>query len=302
VTVRLRLAGYQGEKSVHTRALRGLAEQLDATSFEVTTTANITCDGRRAADLLPLTEAGDIEICYFSASYLSHRVPELRLLDLPFLFTDRGAAYRTLDGDFGALIREKLEAACEYRILGWWDNGFRHLTSGKRPIRTPQDCRGQRLRTMGDAPQHEVLFAAMGFEPVPLDVRDLMPAIESGRVDAQENPLTNIFNFGIHDYHRWITLTGHLFGASLLLCNRRFFDGLATDDKAAVENAAREATRRQRELAAQEDEIVQQRLDVLDVELIALAPGERDAFHEAIDPVRYQTLAAFPEIADLISP
>ncbi|HEY5622948.1 MAG TPA: TRAP transporter substrate-binding protein DctP, partial [Gammaproteobacteria bacterium] len=146
---------------MHTRALRRLAGTFDAETFDVTVTADITRSGRRAADLLTLTEAGEIEICYFSASYLSRRVPELRLLDQPFAFTDRRGAYETLDGELGAVIREKLEAPCAYRILGWWDNGFRHLTSGRRPIRTPRDCRGQRLRTMSEAPQHELLFAAM---------------------------------------------------------------------------------------------------------------------------------------------
>jgi TRAP-type C4-dicarboxylate transport system substrate-binding protein len=300
VAIPIRLAGYQGERSVHSRALRELAGALGTKSFDVAVTEDITRDGRRAADLLTLTEAGELEICYFSASYLSHLVPELRLLDLPFLFADRRSAHAALDGEFGAMVREKLEATSAYRALGWWDNGFRHLTSSKRPIRTPTDCLGQRLRTMGDAPQHGLLFAAMGFEPVPLDVRDLMPAIECGRVDAQENPLTNIFNFGIHRHHRWITLTGHLFGASLLLCNRRFFGALTAAERTTVEIAARAATTHQRKLAAREDELVFQWLDATDAELIELTPDELEGFRETAAPLRKATLSAFPEAARLV--
>ncbi len=297
---RVRLAGYQGDASVHTRALLELTHDLGDAGFDAVFTPDITASGSRAADLLSLTENGDLEICYFSASYLARRVPEIRWLDTPFLFRDRASAHSVLDGDLCATIRTKLEADSDFRVLGWWDNGFRHFTSAKRAIRSPADCIGQRIRTMGDAPQHERLFETLGFTPVPLDVRDLVPAITESRVDAQENPLTNIWNFGIHNYHRWITLSSHLFGASLLLCNKNFFRSLPEDEHDEVANAAAAATKNQRELAARDDELIAEKLAEADVELIRLSKAEREKFVERVRPLVEETATRFPEAARLL--
>ncbi len=302
MTIRARFAGYQGEASVHTRALRAFAKNLGGTGLDVTITPDITLEGRRAAELLSLTASGELECCYFSASYLSHLVPEIQLLDTPFLFPERRAAHAVLDGRFCATIREKLEAASDFLILGWWDNGFRHFTSAARAIRSPQDCVGQRIRTMGDAPQHERLFATLGFTPVPLDVRELLPAIAASRVDAQENPLTNIWNFGIHKHHRWITLSSHLFGASLLLCNKDFFRGLPEGTQAEIARAAAVATSIQRELAAEDDLLIAEKLAKASVELIELSGTGRSAFVDRVRPLVEQIAARFPESAELLRP
>ncbi|MGI9259833.1 MAG: TRAP transporter substrate-binding protein [Gammaproteobacteria bacterium] len=298
MTLRVRLAGYQGEASVHTRAMHELAGRLSDAGFDVVFTPDITLDGNRAADLLSLTEDGDLEICYFSASYLADRVPEIRCLDTPFLFQDRASAHLALDGDLCATIETKLEDKSDFHVLGWWDNGFRHFTSGARAIRSPADCIGQRLRTMGAAPQHEKLFATIGFTPVPLDVRELVPAIAESRVDAQENPLTNIWNFGLQNYHQWITLSGHLFGASCLLCNKHFFSGLPEDVRHEVVKAAAAATTLQRELAAADDIEIAEKLAAADVELIELSPSERDEFVARVRPLVLKTTASFPKVAE----
>ena len=289
------MAGYQGEHSVHTRGLQELQSNLDSALFACEITPNITTDGHRAADLLTLTEQGSLEICYFAASYLSHRVAEIELWDLPFLISNRDDGYALFDGSLGTVIRTNLEAGSGYRVLGCWDNGFRHLTSAKRAIRSPADCAGQRIRTMGDAPQHARIFEAMGFTAVPLDVRELMPAIANGSVDAQENPLTNIWNFNIHEYHHWITLTGHLFGPSLLLCNASFYGGLTDDERANLHNAATATTAVQRQYAAAEDELMNARLAETDNEIISLTAAELKNFKDVVQPVIDEVLARYPQ-------
>lgn len=287
------MAGYQGEHSVHTRALHTLQSGLDDALFECEITHDITANGYRAADLLTLTQQGKLEICYFAASYLSHRVPEIELWDLPFLVTDRQDGHALFDGPLGTEICSKLNAGGEYRALGCWDNGFRHLTSGKKAIRSPMDCAGQRIRTMGDAPQHERIFRAMGFTPVPLDVRELMPAISAGTVDAQENPLTNIWNFDIHQKHRWISLTGHLFGPSLLLCNAVFYNSLTVKQRDNLDSAAASATAAQRRFAASDDESIARRLAKSDNEVISLTRDELDSFRQAVRPLVDEVVARY---------
>jgi TRAP-type C4-dicarboxylate transport system substrate-binding protein len=254
-TAKLRLGGYQGENSVHTRALVRLADalaQMPNTGFDVALRSNITDDGHRAADLLAMTEDGRLELCYFASSYLAARVPSLGAFDLPFAATDRAAIYSELDGALGARVAADVAAATGYRVLACWDNGFRHFSNRLRPIRRPEDCRGLRLRTL-DNTQHQRIFAALGFEPVAIDVKDLARAVARHEVDAQENPLTNTWNFGLHRTHRHVSLTSHFYGVALLLVNRAWFDALAAPAQAALRAAVTQATAAQREFAAADD-------------------------------------------------
>ena len=116
-------------------------------------------------------------------------------------------------------------------MLGYWDNGLRHISNRLRPIRRPEDCRGMRIRTLENATYRKAL-AAIGFEPLMIDVKDLVRAVETNEVDAQENPLTNTVHFGLHRTHKHLTLTSHFHGVALLLANRAWLEALARRRKA----------------------------------------------------------------------
>jgi C4-dicarboxylate-binding protein DctP len=262
---------------------QGLAARLGgAVRFHLD--GDVAAAGRPAADLLGRVERGELTMCYFSTSYLASRVPELAALDLPFTLDRRARAYALLDGALGALLAERLEAATGFRILGYWDNGFRHLTNRVRPIRAPADCRGLRIRTLASE-LHQAVFAALGFEPVVLDVRDLRAAVPAGTIDAQDNSLTNVYHFGIHRYHRHLTLSGHGFATAALLCHADTFRGWPHEVRQAVEAAAREAQAAQRAMAAGEDEEVLARLGAEWIEVVHLTDPERATFVGALAPV-----------------
>jgi len=283
----MRFGGYQGPASVHSRALDVLKHGIEARlgdAVRIAVDGNIVAGGRKAADLLTLVDSGELSMCYFSTSYLAERAPEFAVLDLPFMVRERTAAYAALDGRLGDVLRERLGACSNYRILGFWDNGFRHISNGVRPIRAPADCRGLRIRTLS-SDLHVRTFRMLGFEPVTLDVRELVPAVRSGEVDAQDNPLTNIRNFGILDHHRWVTLTGHFLGFAALLCHAPAYDSWPADVRAAVDAAAVAATGAQREFAAAEDDAVLAEIDPDRNEIIRLADRERAAFAEAVRPL-----------------
>jgi TRAP-type transport system periplasmic protein len=251
----IRFAGYQGEASVHTRAIRSFAGAVEArlgTPWRVDVTANVTDHGHKAADLPAMVADGRLDLCYFNSSYLAERVPSLALFDIPFALAGRAHIYRQLDGDVGARLGAGVAAATPYRVLKFWDNGFRHISNRLRPIRSPDDCAGLRLRTVASA-LHQEIFAALGFTPVVIDVKDLVAAVTSHAVDAQENPLTNLVNFNLHRTHRHVSLTSHFFGVVLVLANRAWFDGLDPAVRTALHDALGEATARQREFAIAED-------------------------------------------------
>ncbi|HVY56975.1 MAG TPA: TRAP transporter substrate-binding protein [Xanthobacteraceae bacterium] len=279
----LRLGGYQPETSVHTRALRHMADLLAESTarWNIDWHGDITREGHRAADLLPMVEDGALELCYFASSYLADRIPSLGVFDLPFVTRDRGVQQQKLDGRPGPRLAADVAAQSGYRVLGFWDNGIRHISNRLHPIRTPGDCRGMRLRVLDNA-FHRKVFAALGFEPIVVDVKHLADAVTKGEVDAQENPLTNLVNFELHKVHRHVSLTAHFAGVALLLANKTWFDGLAPEAQSAVTAAARAATRAQREFAAAEDRRCLAVLHAAGVHVVPTAEIDIASFRAAV--------------------
>ena len=283
----LRFAGYQSDASVHTRAGRIFAERLAALTGGrdgVSVTADITQQGRASTDLFAMLAAGEIGFCYYASSAQAGKVPLLGILDLPFAIHDRGKAFAALDGTVGRRLGEEVAAKTPYRLLGFWDNGFRHLSNAHRPLRRPEDCRGLRIRTLNSQIYQDVL-AAIGFTPVVTDAKDLKRVVVSGEVDGQENPLTNLLLFGLGPYQPHVTMSAHVFGVALFLCNRAAYEGWTPALRQAVDEAAREATLAQRRFAADEDVSSRAELEKSGTRFVDLTAEEREVFRAAAAPV-----------------
>lgn len=297
--ITLRFGGYQPARSVHTRGLHALAARVaqhapDALAIDITD--NVTATDRKAADLFTMVATGELDGCYFASSYLAARVPALGVLDLPFQAASRTAAFAALDGAGGALLADAVAAATPYRVLGYWDNGIRHITNGVRPIHYPNDCVGLSLRTL-DSALHQAAFRALGFRPEFIDVAELPKAVAERRVDAQENPLTNMINFGLQAYHPYVSLTGHLLGVALLLVNRDRFDALPETMRDALLVAVQESETIQRGFAIEEDDACLKLL--ADAGITPLGPDSLDgtAFHAAVaDTVSTAAAGISPEL------
>lgn len=283
----LRFGGYQEPASIHNRAAQRFGDLLkeklgDRISFELI--GSVLKLGRPSGDLVPMVERGELSFCYMSTVRFSRAAPELRLLELPFVVKDRQTVFKALDGEFGEGARARIGENMACRVLGFWDNGFRHLSNRVRTIRKPADCQGITIRTqMSDL--HGEVFRALGFVPVKSDVKEFVEQIGTNRFGAQDNPLTNIYNFGVHNYHRYITLTGHFWGASVMACNAAQYRGWPPEVQAAVAEVAREAAYFQRQLAAAEDAEILAKLDPAKNEVIRLTDAERGAFMDAVEPV-----------------
>lgn len=252
MTEKLRVGGYQGPKSVLTSGLTRFCESISAADFETEQIDDVTQRGETARSLFDGIESGAFHVGYMASGYLTARVPELAVIDLPFSQGDRHAAYAALDGHAGAMLQRAVHGATGYHVLGFWDNGFRHVTNHVRPLRRCADCEGLVVRTLDNRIYQETM-AAMGFTPVVTDVRDLRDAVTTGRVDAQENPLTNTLVFELYRKHRHLSMTGHFFGVVLFLCHADWFEALPADSRSAVEAAAAAATAEQRRLAEAQD-------------------------------------------------
>jgi TRAP-type transport system periplasmic protein len=280
----LRIGGYQAETSILTRAVQHLAAGLSGAPgahWQIEVIRDVTETGFRAADLLSMVEEGTMHVCYFASSYLAGRVATLGCFDRPFGANDRARIYADLDGGQGAQLAAEVARHTGYRVLGFWDNGFRHISNRLRPIRHPDDCRGIRIRTLDNAMYQKVL-AAVGFEAVVIDVKDLVHAVETHEVDAQENPLTNTVNFGLHRTHKHLSLTSHFHGIALLLANRAWFEALNPAMQSALLTASAEATAAQRQLAIAEDALCLERLERDGVAIVPAEEIDVAAFRAAV--------------------
>lgn len=285
--VTFRLGGYQKPTSIHTRACLRFGEVLqreagEAVRFEFV--PDVLALGHKSGELPLMVERGELSACYISALRFAKWVPELALFDLPFQFPDRASAYRALDGRLGRSLQDKVAEQSPFRLLGYWDNGFRHFSNKLRPIRAPADCRGIRIRIQMSELQAESL-RLLGMEPILEDIKIFIEQIGSDRFDAQDNPLTNIVNFNIHKHHRYITLSGHVYGVACLMANRAQYESWPAEVQRAATLAAAEATAFQRQLAAAEDEEMLKRLDPTQNEVVRLTAEEHRAFAAAVSPV-----------------
>jgi TRAP-type C4-dicarboxylate transport system substrate-binding protein len=282
----IRLAGYQGDTSILTQALKNLAHGVNSRLPDLRCDLEIdaTASGQSANALFASIEAGDRQIAYMASSYLSARVAELGVLDIPFSVSDRAHALAALDTVAGDKIKQAVAAKTGYHVLGFWDNGFRHISNRIRPIRSPQDCTGLVIRTL-DNEGYRSLLAALGFTARTIDVKDLVRAVASGEVDAQENPLTNLLTFSLWRHHSHVSLTGHFFGVLLLVCHRDWFLGLSEQEQSKLTLAANQATRLQRQLASAADAVALDELRAHGVQI--LEPQELDvtSFHQLAEQV-----------------
>ncbi len=283
----IRLGGYQKPASIHTRACVHFGEVLkreagDAVDFQFV--PDVLALGHKSGELPKMVERGELSMCYISSLRFTQWVQQLGIFDLPFLMRDRATAYRALDGALGERLRAQLIEKSPYRLLAYWDNGFRHFSNKVRPIRKPADCKGIRIRIQMSEVQAESL-RLLGMEPILEDIKIFVEQIGGDRFDAQDNPLTNIVNFNVHKHHRHITMSGHVFGVACLMCNQAQYDSWPEDVQNAVDIAAAEATALQRQLAAAEDAEMLKRLDPAENEVVQLTAEEHRAFVEAVKPV-----------------
>lgn len=282
----VRIAGYQGGASILTRALRELGQGLAqaGAGWDVRVEDDVTAAGETAASLFDSVDRGERQICYLASGYLSSAVPGLSVLDLPFSVQDRHAALSALDARAGERLSSEVAQCTGHAVLGFWDNGFRHVTNSVRPIRSADDCAGLRIRTLDSALYREVL-SALGFTPVTTDVKDLVRVVQTGEVHAQENPLTNFVGFGLWRHHPHVSLTGHFFGVLLLVCNRRWFESLSAREQAIVCDAANASTRLQRRLAADADDASIAALAGESVRIVAANDLDLGSMRRAAEPV-----------------
>jgi TRAP-type C4-dicarboxylate transport system substrate-binding protein len=221
---------------------------------------------------------------YQSSSYLTDRVPELGFVDLPFLFEHRDQARAAIDGALGRYLSGGVEARVNYRILGYFENGFRQISNRLRPVRTPADLAGMRIRVLPSEVQART-FELLGAIPLRCDLTEAIAAIKAGTIDAQENPFANTVTYGVHKFHRFHTVTNHFYISRPIFLHRDAFDAWPAELQSAMRDAVGKAVAFQRALAIEEDREARAAIEAAGCEITALTPEQHALFRQAVDPL-----------------
>jgi TRAP-type C4-dicarboxylate transport system substrate-binding protein len=291
----LRVAGYQGPSSILTQGLACLVETLKQSGWksDIEWLPNVTGHQEKAADLFASIENGSRHIGYMASGYLSARVPELEVLELPFTVDNRETALSALDLAAGEILCKAVHQKTGFHILGFWDNGFRHLSNAVRPIQHPSDAVGLKIRTL-DSALYRATLDAIGFKALTSDVKDLVSWIAEDIVQAQENPLTNYMGFELWKHHPYVSLTHHFFGVLLLVCPLAWYDTLNQEERELLAHAVTTSTALQRQLAAEQDAITLARMQEMGVEVLSKDALDLKAFYKCVETISLNARAQIP--------
>ncbi len=195
--------------------------------------------------------AGTLLMTWVGAAYLSRIVQELEAVSLPFVFPSREVAFKLMDGEIGKLLDQKLSDK-NFLSLGWMDLGQRHVTNGRRPIKTVEDFKGLKIRLQPNE-THLATFRALGANAVAMDVKELYSALEQRVMDGQENPYTIIRAGRYMEVQKYLSNTGHFFDFIAIIANRKQFQSLKPEYQKAINEAMASAIAFQRKLAVDSD-------------------------------------------------
>jgi TRAP-type C4-dicarboxylate transport system substrate-binding protein len=285
--IKIRMGGYGPPTTSFSRALKLIGDTLSARfgdRVSIHYVWNIMDFGYRAEEILSLVEDGILTLGYQSSSYMTDRVGELGFVDLPFLFEHRDQARAAVDGELGHFLARAIEARMNYCILGYFENGFRHISNRLRTVHTPADLAGMCIRVLPSEVQART-FELLGAIPVPCDLTEAIAAIKAGTIDAQENPFANTVTYGVHEFHRFHTVTNHFYISRPIFLNRPQFDGWPQDLRSAMRETVGKTVAFQRELAIEEDRKARTAIRAAGCEITELTPEQHALFRRAVDPL-----------------
>jgi tripartite ATP-independent transporter DctP family solute receptor len=204
------------------------------------------------AAMVTALRTGAIDISANSQGAVATVVPEYAAFGMPFLFGSLPQAWKLLDGPLGQELAQK-SADKGMVVLGYWDNGIRHMSNSRKPITKPEDLKGMKMRTPPDAVTVDIM-QSLGAEAQQIKFAELYVALQQGVVDGQENPLMNISASKLYEVNKYISLTGHKYEMTPFLMSKRSWDKLNDADRKALQDAATEATALQRKLSQEADD------------------------------------------------
>ncbi len=232
-------------------------------------------------EMIEAVQLGTLDVVNTSTGPVGNFVPEVNIVDIPFLFRDYDHARKTLDGPIGQDLLAKFPPKGLIAIA-WTENGFRHMTNSKREIRKPDDVKGLKIRSMQNK-VHIQAFQSIGIQPTPMAFPELFTALQQGTVDGQENPIPVILASKFSQVQKYLSLTGHVYSPSLLLISPKLWNSLSDADKASFKEAAKVGAAAQRKKVNDDEAAGIAQLKADGMEVVVNVDGQ--AFRTAMTPV-----------------
>ena len=223
--------------------------------------------------------SGVLEMASCATAPLVGMVKEFAIFDTPFLFNSASTAHKILDGPIGDSIVNLIEEKDIY-LLGWSELGFRHLTNSVKDVRTPEDIKGLKIRTM-ENPIHLATWRALGANPTPMPISEVYTAIHQKAIDGQENPVLAFYGWKIHEINKHISLTGHVYSPQTFLFSKKILDTYSKEDQVLIREYVRKAALRAREISREQEDGYLDKIKDSGANVIQLTDSEKTAFQEA---------------------
>lgn len=264
-------------------AFKRTLEEISGKAFRV----DVFPEGQLGGDeqAVALTKKGVIQSAISSVGGIAKLYPPIGVLDFPFAFRSIEQTYAVFDGPFGRLLADDMERKAGFKVIGYGDQGgFFVLTNSKRPVRSPADMAGLRIRTMG-LDTHKGFVGSLGGEAVGMAWKDVYGALGSRVVDGQMNPISIVKFARFDEVQKYLTLTNHFFTPYVWTMNPSFHAGLTDQEKswvamaAAAGVAASRATAKAMVASERGLASLAQRMTVY-----APTPAEIEAFRKATQP------------------
>ena len=231
-------------------------------------------------EMIEAIQLGVQDVVNTSTGPVGNFVPEVKIVDIPFLFRDYDHARKVMDGPIGQDILTKFPSK-GIIALGWTENGFRHMTNSKRDIVKPSDAAGLKMRTMENK-VHMDGYRTFGILPTPMAFPELFGALQQGTVDGQENPIPVILASKFSQVQNHLSLTGHVYSPALLLLSPKVWGKLSDADKKVFLEATKKATIAQRKRVNDDENTGIAQLEKEGMKVIKTVDGQ--AFRDALKP------------------
>jgi tripartite ATP-independent transporter DctP family solute receptor len=235
-------------------------------------------------EIIEGVQTGVLEMAVPPSSFFAGWDPAFAVIELPYMYASKDIALATFESETGDAMLERLQNQGLIG-LGWLENGLRHVTNNVRPINTPEDLDGVKLRTM-KVPAHVDAFTTLGANPTPMNFGEVYSALQQGVIDGQENPIAHIDAQRFYEVQKYLSLTGHVFTVYIPVISQEFFASLSDEHQALVRDSMTAAAAYQQELVNAEEAGQLQKIRDAGVSVVEMSPEERSVFAKQTESVR----------------
>ncbi len=237
-------------------------------------------------EMIEGVQSGMLQMAVSPSSFYSSWDSSFDVVELPFIYPSKQVALDTVHSAAGDKMLDRLNNM-NLQGLGWLENGVRHVSNSKRPITSPEDLQGLKIRTM-KVPAHVKTFNSLNATATPMNFGEVYSGLQQGVVDGQENPIAHIYSQRFYEVQDYVSLTGHVITFYIPAMNLEFWHSLSQDDQQLISTAMRDAEIYQQKLVTQEEGAQIESFKKSGTQVNSLTEADLQQFIDATEPVRQE--------------